>query len=127
MNSMNKNLLFSGLIALVVSTVSIGIFASINKDAKTIKIEHIDGTPSHSAVYTVEDGKVVPLDFTATAEKVIEGVVHIKSTQLYANNNIYQYSKSHRHLEIFLGMNLIIFLAHDLDTKHHVAISHQLE
>ncbi len=101
--NLNKNYLFSGLIALVVSVSSIGLFSYFNSDNKTVKIQHISGTPSQSAVYTIEDGKVVPLDFTATAEKVIDGVVHIKSTQLYADNNSYPYRSMPSPFKDFFG------------------------
>ena len=40
-----------------------------------------------------KEGKVVPLDFTMTAEKVVEAVVNIKSTQTFnrgSNNNMPQ-------------------------------------
>lgn len=83
LSNINTNYLFSGLIALVVSVLSFTAFSYFNKNTNTIQIQHIDSSPSKSAVYTVdENGKVVPLDFTATAEKVIDGVVHIKSTQI---------------------------------------------
>lgn len=46
-----------------------------------VKIEHIDGIPASQATYRVtENGNVVPLDFTGTAEKVTKAVVHIRST-----------------------------------------------
>ena len=46
-----------------------------------VKIEHVNGIPTSSVGYTVnENGQVVPLDFTATAERVTKAVVHIKST-----------------------------------------------
>jgi serine protease Do len=84
---MKKNLMLSGIIALVVSLATIGVFTLVTRDAKTVKIEHITGTPSKSALFTLdENNEVVPLDFTGTAEKVIDGVVHIKSTQVYAKS-----------------------------------------
>ncbi|MEQ1584897.1 MAG: Do family serine endopeptidase [Cyclobacteriaceae bacterium] len=47
-----------------------------------VKIEHINGVPSSQVAYQVnEQGQVVPLDFTGTAEKVTKAVVHIRSTQ----------------------------------------------
>ncbi len=84
---MKKNLIFSGIIALVVSLATVGIFSIISRDAKTVKIEHITGTPSKSTLYTLdENNEIIPLDFTGTAEKVIDGVVHIKSTQISAKS-----------------------------------------
>jgi Do/DeqQ family serine protease len=50
------------------------------KNNQGVKIEHI-GTPISQVAYTRnEDGEVVPLDFTGTAEKVTRAVVHIRST-----------------------------------------------
>lgn len=47
-----------------------------------MKIEHVNGTPAVGAVYTLnENNEVIPLDFTSIAEKVMPGVVHIRSTQ----------------------------------------------
>ena len=83
LSNIQKHYLFSGVIALVVSVLSITAFSYFSKNANTIQIQHINSSPSKSAVYTMdENGKVVPLDFTTTAEKVIDGVVHIKSTQV---------------------------------------------
>lgn len=46
-----------------------------------VKIEHVNGVPTSSVGYTVnENGQAVPLDFTATAERVTKAVVHIRST-----------------------------------------------
>lgn len=85
---MKKNLIFSGLIALIVSVSSIGVFSWFNQSGKTVKIEHINSTPSQSALYTLdENGKAIPLDFNETAEKVLDGVVHIKSTHVYSGNS----------------------------------------
>lgn len=68
---------------MIVTLATLGIVKQFDhNDAKTLKIEHIDGTPSRSAIYTLDDeGNPVPLDFTGTAEKVMDAVVHIKSTQ----------------------------------------------
>lgn len=87
---MKKNLIFSGLIALVISlsTVSIFSYLNANHSNKTVKIEHINHTASKNAVYSMDDaGNVIPLDFNATAEKVLDAVVHIKSTQIYPSRN----------------------------------------
>src|SRR5690606_11096126 len=49
---------------------------------RTLKIEHIDGTPVQRAMYTVnKNDEVVPLDFTGIAEEVMDAVVHIRSAQ----------------------------------------------
>ncbi len=85
---MKSNLIFSGLVALIVSLSSIGIFSYYNNNHKVVKVEHISSTPSTPAVYTLnESGEPIPLDFNEPAKKVIDGVVHIKSTHLYSGNS----------------------------------------
>jgi serine protease Do len=81
-----KTFLFSGLIALVVTSATLGIFTYFNSnDGRAIKIEHINSTPATQAIYTLNDnGEAIPLDFTKTAEYVMDAVVHIKSTQTVA-------------------------------------------
>ena len=92
---MKKSLVFSGIIALVVSVSSVGVFNWLSNKGKTIRIEHISNVPSQSALYTLDDhGKAIPIDFNETAEKVLDGVVHIKSTHIYsANNDDLQYRR----------------------------------
>lgn len=85
---MKKNLFFSALVALLVSLSSIGIYSLHQNHRKVVKIEHITSTPASSAVYTLNDnGDPIPLDFNEPAKKVIDGVVHIKSTHLYSGNS----------------------------------------
>lgn len=73
-----KTYIISGLVAL---SISLGVFW-IAPGSKTLKIEHINSTPVKGALYTVdENNEVVPLDFTSVADKVMDAVVHIKSTQ----------------------------------------------
>ncbi len=84
---MKRTLIFSGLIALAVSLATTGVFSLVKSESKTVKIEHVSGTPSKSAVFTLDDNnELIPLDFTKTADKVIDGVVNIKSTHIYAPN-----------------------------------------
>ncbi len=80
---MKKTLLYSALIALFVTGTTLVFYDHFqNKNGKTIRIEHIDGTPARGVAMTVnENGEVVPLDFTRSAEKVMDAVVHIKSTE----------------------------------------------
>jgi Do/DeqQ family serine protease len=70
--------------AILGSALTIGTFKLIEPGRdKSVKIEHISGSPVVGAAYTLnEDGKIVPLDFTAVAKKVMPAVVHIKSTQV---------------------------------------------
>lgn len=80
---MNRNYLMTGLIAFVVTTLTLGFYhLTLGGGGKTLKVEHVDGSPSSQAVYTLDNNdNVVPLDFTTVANKVMDGVVHIKSVQ----------------------------------------------
>jgi serine protease Do len=49
------------------------------RNNKTLKIEHVDGTPVVNTSYTA-DGKEIPIDFTSAAMKTMPAVVHIRST-----------------------------------------------
>lgn len=52
------------------------------KENTAVKIEHIAGVPASSVAYSLdENGEIIPLDFTGTADKVTAAVVHIRSTQ----------------------------------------------
>lgn len=52
------------------------------KENTAVKIEHIAGVPASSVAYSLdENGEIIPLDFTRTADKVTAAVVHIRSTQ----------------------------------------------
>ncbi len=86
---MKKNIIITALTALAISLTSIGVYHfTTQKDGKTIKIEHVNSTPAAKAVFTKdENGTIIPLDFTRTAEKVMDAVVHIKSTQTIADNS----------------------------------------
>jgi len=71
------------LAAVLGSVITIVATQQLMKDKhEGVKIEHINGTPAAQVAYQVnEQGEVVPLDFTGTAEKVTKAVVHIRSTQ----------------------------------------------
>lgn len=71
------------LAAVLGSVITIVATQWLMKDQQQgVKIEHINGVPSSQVAYQVnEQGQVVPLDFTGTAEKVTKAVVHIRSTQ----------------------------------------------
>ncbi len=85
---MKKQMIFSGLIALIVSLGSIGIYALLRED-RAITIEHMHTTPAKSAVYTLDEkGNPIPLDFTKTAQKVMDAVVHIRSTQTFQSGRM---------------------------------------
>lgn len=77
-----KQYIISGIIALTISVGAIVVVPELVPGAKTVKIEHVNGAPAKGALYTVdENNEIVPLDFTAVSEKVMDAVVHIKSTQ----------------------------------------------
>ena len=79
--------LVSALIAFVVSALTIATSQWNDEANKTIKIEHISSTPTAKTMYTKnENGEMIPLDFTNSAQKVMDAVVHIKSTKKYDNN-----------------------------------------
>jgi Do/DeqQ family serine protease len=63
-----------------------------------VKIEHVNGLPVSQVAYTTnEKGEVVPLDFTGTAEKVTQAVVHIRSTQEARTSGNSQVPDAFRH------------------------------
>lgn len=80
---MKKYVLISAATALVVTTaifLTLSYFGYFN--SKTVQIEHVPFNPVRGAMFTYNaDGEIVPLDFTMTAEKVTNAVVHITSTQ----------------------------------------------
>ena len=83
---MNRTYLYSAIIALVVSLSSLVLFKALDDSEKTVKIEHVASTPASKAVFTLDEkNNIVPLDFTRTAEKVLDAVVHIKSTRVFEN------------------------------------------
>lgn len=85
---MKREFLLPAFIAFVVSISMFGTFQIFSKNGKTIKIEHVNNIPSSQAVYTLNDeGEAIPLDFTKAAQKVMDAVVHIKSTQTFKNIN----------------------------------------
>ena len=89
-----KNYIISGIIALGISLGVVLIAPGVISDSKTLKIEHVNGTPAKGAVFTLDENReIVPLDFTTVADKVMNAVVHIKSTQTsnYTARNQQQY------------------------------------
>ncbi|OQY11229.1 MAG: serine protease [Desulfobacteraceae bacterium 4572_19] len=76
-----KKLLLSAVIG---SALTLGTYIIVNPgNGKSIKIEHISGSPVVGAAYTIDKkGEIIPLDFTDVAKKVMPAVVHIKSTQV---------------------------------------------
>ncbi|MCZ4696189.1 Do family serine endopeptidase [Ancylomarina euxinus] len=71
------------LSAIMGGVVTLGGFKLLYEKDKSIKIEHITQTPVHGTSYTVnKNGELTPLQFTDVSKKVMDAVVHIKSTQL---------------------------------------------
>lgn len=81
------SLLLAAVLGSVITILATQSF--LKQPAQGVKIEHVNGLPVSQAAYTTnEKGEVVPLDFTGTAEKVTQTVVHIRSTrESVASNN----------------------------------------
>ncbi len=79
---MKKQMIFSGLTALFVTLATLGIYFAVSDTQEPVTIEHISQTPAQAAVWQLDEhGDPIPLDFTEVADRVVDAVVHIKSTQ----------------------------------------------
>ncbi|WP_288003685.1 Do family serine endopeptidase [Thermonema sp.] len=88
MMKVQKNWIVSGIAALLASVLTV-LAAYYWLPAKVVKVEAVNNMPVKGALFTQnENGEFVPIDFTATAEKVMDAVVHIKSTMLVSNRSI---------------------------------------
>jgi serine protease Do len=68
------------LAAVLGSIVTIAAYRWMGNE--TITTQYVNSAPITKVAYATNDkGEAVPLDFTATAEKVTKAVVHIRSTQ----------------------------------------------
>ena len=68
------------LAAVMGSAITVAINGWLPTSNEPAKIERVTGVPTARVGYTVnEKGEAVPLDFTATAEKVTAAVVHIRA------------------------------------------------
>lgn len=75
-----KQYLFSALIALAVSYGVIEFNEQSTKESTGVTV--VDSVPGKHVLYTADnEGNIKPLDFTETSKKVLDAVVHIKSTQ----------------------------------------------
>jgi serine protease Do len=80
------SLVLAAVLGSVITIVATQSF--LKEEAQGVKIEHVNGLPVSQVAYTTnEKGEVVPLDFTGTAEKVTQAVVHIRSTQESSTSN----------------------------------------
>lgn len=70
------------LAAVLGSVCTVASFEWLNKNQKEVKLNYLSTAPTSKVAFRVnEDGKAVPVDFTAAAAQVMPGVVFIKSTQ----------------------------------------------
>src|SRR5688572_8938494 len=68
------------LAAILGSLCTIGVFEVYKKDS--VSLAYTTQAPVSQVAYTTdENGRTIPLDFTAVAAQVTPAVVHIKSTQ----------------------------------------------
>jgi len=75
-----KVYLFSAIIALLVSFGVIEFNKQTTKEDVGVTV--VDSVRGSHVLYTADnEGNIKPLDFTETSEKVLDAVVHIKSTQ----------------------------------------------
>lgn len=90
------SLLLAAVLGSVITIVATQSF--LKQQAQGVKIEHVNGLPVSQVAYTTnEKGEVVPLDFTGTAEKVTQAVVHIRSTQEAITSGNSQVPDAFRH------------------------------
>ena len=91
--------------AILGSVMTLGVYQWLTKNqSQNIKIEHIDGVSSAQVAYRInEKGEAVALDFTGTAEKVTQAVVHIKSSQ--NKNSVSRERNTDDPLQFFFGPN----------------------
>ncbi len=76
------------LAAIMGGALTLGGYLILSEKKQSIRIEHITETPVHGASYSVsKNGENTPLQFTDVSKKVMDAVVHIKSTQLQENPN----------------------------------------
>src|SRR5690606_38673231 len=76
---MRKNIIISGLVALLVTAVTIGVYHySTQKNLPKVTLQEELSSPVNNVLYTMDaSGNMVPLDFTETARKVTPAVVQI--------------------------------------------------
>jgi len=85
---MKQQHVITALIAIVISVATFGTLELLRDDTKKVQIQHMDSAPAYSTSYSKDNnGAFLPFDFTETAEKVIDAVVFIKSTQLGPSSN----------------------------------------
>ena len=79
--------------AVLGSAITMGSQQFISANDESVRVEHIDSTPAVHTNYSYNDPvNGIPLDFTVAAEKVMNSVVHIRSTQ--NSNNLTRNNES---------------------------------
>ncbi|HEX5170305.1 MAG TPA: Do family serine endopeptidase [Cyclobacteriaceae bacterium] len=79
------------LAAILGSVITLAAYEWLGKK-ENVRLDFSSGVPTSKVAFPVdENGVVVPLDFTATAEKVTPAVVHIRSTQSQSRSAESQY------------------------------------
>jgi serine protease Do len=76
--------------SIVGSALTLGVFMAtgMNKKANTPFLHSSNTVPARNVVYTVkEDGEVVPLEFTEVSKKVMDAVVHVKTSRKVSVRN----------------------------------------
>ncbi len=81
---MKRNILLTALIAVTASLLTVMAYMHwATPQQNILQVQHQDRSPGQAVLYTTDEkGDYIPLDFTAIAEQVVDGVVHIKATQL---------------------------------------------
>ena len=88
---MKKNIIITALTAFVVTAVTLFAFVQYYPAENKVRIEHVDSTPANATLFAKNnEGDFEALDFSAVADKVIDGVVHIRSTVTSTAGNYQQ-------------------------------------
>ena len=66
--------------AVLGSAITLFSVRYFNDPTEGVRIEYVSSVPAAPVGYSSKSGELVPLNFTATAEKVTKAVVHIRST-----------------------------------------------
>jgi len=91
--------------AVLGSVITVAVTGWMGDKNGVAQIERISNVPISQVGYTVnEKGEAVPLDFTATAEKVTAAVVHIKSTS-QGSNSVMREEDEENPFKFFFGPN----------------------
>ena len=71
-------------------TIAVFMLTGLNQNSASVFHAGQDPVPVHKIIYTAkENGEFVPLDFTGVSKKVMNSVVHIKSTHKVQASNQY--------------------------------------